>query len=281
MMGSEWLIEDVDENEKRCYRIVERIYATQSKYQVIEIIKLANQGVSLILDGFARVFESDEYIFHEALVHPCLSLHASPKNILLIGDGDGGGIREILKYPEIDSIDWVEIDEDVVNACKTFLPTLDPVMFDSPKLKTHWMDGVKFIKETRKKYDCIFISVTEQMKGNVSDPFYTHEVISQIPNLLTENGICVQSAGVATPNMSSKLIANAKRHKRFFKDVKVYTVGLPSFGLDWGFCISSHKLSSIPKLRNDLKFIYYNDVMHSRMFAIPPYLHDPLHYEDK
>ena len=268
----QWLIENVDENEKRCYRITERLFAKNSKYQSIEVLRLANQGISLILDGFARVFESDEYIFHEALIHPCLMLHPNPKSILLIGDGDGGGIREIFKHRSIEKVDWVEIDEDVVHVSESYLKLFDSSLLNSPKLATHWVDGVNFIKSTKSKYDCVFVSVTEQMQGNVSSPFYTQETISLLPGLLKDDGICVQSSGIAAPNMSDKLIDQALRYKVAFKDVKLYTVGLPSFGLDWGFCISSNRLPSSTKFKDDIVCKYYDIVMHNRMFALPSYL---------
>jgi spermidine synthase len=269
---NQWLVENVDGNEKRAYRIVERLFSKKSKYQLIEVIRLANQGVSLILDGYARVFESDEYIFHEALIHPCLMLHPNPVDILLIGDGDGGGIREIFKYNSVNRVDWVEIDDDVVEVSKTYLNLFDSSLLEKPMLHTHWLDGVEYIQSNKIKYDCVIISVTEQMQGNVSSPFYSLEIISQLPNLLKEGGICVQSSGVAAPNMSSNLIAQAKRYQDVFKDVKLYTVGLPSFGLDWGFCISSSRLPLDVAIKDEVQLKYYSKAMHNRMFTLPSFL---------
>jgi spermidine synthase len=273
-IGEEWLEEVVDANEKKLYRIQERIYFGESKYQKIEILRLANQGITLVLDGYPRVFEVDEFLYHEALIHPALHLHKKTKSILLIGDGDGGGIRELLKYREVNRIDWVEIDKEVVKVCKSFLPSFPKDIHNESRLRTFWTDGFKFLKEAdENQYDCVFISVTEQLSGNVSQPFYTKEVLNYVKRLLKPGGYCVQSAGITSPGLLKSYKEVFYNHEQVFANVSSYSVGLPSFGLSWGFCLSSDVSFSKweSKIPNPcLK--YYDEFSHKTMFLIPKYM---------
>lgn len=274
----EWLEEIVDANEKRLYRIQERIYSGESKYQKIEILKLANQGITLVLDGYPRVFEIDEFLYHEALIHPALHLHKKTKTILLVGDGDGGGIRELLKYPEINQIDWVEIDEEVVKVCKSFLPSFPKDIHNESRLRTFWTDGFQFLQEADyNQYDCVFISVTEQLSGNVSQPFYTKEVLNYVKRLLKPGGYCIQSAGITSPGLLKSYKDVFHNHEQAFSHVLSYSVGLPSFGLSWGFCLSSCSPFSKWESKLPSSFLkYYDEFSHKIMFLTPKYLNQEL-----
>lgn len=273
-----WLEEIVDVNEKKLYKIKDRIYSGESKYQKIEILELANQGITLVLDGYPRVFEVDEFLYHEALIHPALHFHRQAASILLIGDGDGGGIRELLKYQEIKKIDWVEIDEEVVRACKSFLPSFPKNIHNEYRLKTFWVDGFKFLKDAGEtRYDCIVISVTEQLQGNVSQPFYSEKILRYVKKLLKPGGCCVQSSGVTSPGLLQSYKKVFHNHQKIFSHVLPYSVGLPSFGLSWGFCLSSDTAFSTWKQKvpsSDLK--YYDEYSHKTMFLTPRYLREEL-----
>ena len=276
--SKDWMEEVIDSNEKRLYKVARRIYADKSQYQTIEVIELVNQGVTLFLDGSARVFEVDEYLYHEALIHPALHLHQNPQNILLIGDGDAGGIRELLKYKCINNIDWVEIDELVVRICEAYLPSFPQGIFNEERLHTFWMDGFKFLEDSDiAKYDCIFISVTEQSDGNVSQPFYTQPVLELVKRLLRPNGYCIQSAGVTSPGLTSKFKEVYNKHQKVFTNTNFYSVGIPSFGLSWGYCLSSqYPLSNwSPQISQD-SLRYYDKYSHQIMFMVPSYLNKDL-----
>lgn len=274
----DWFEEPGDDNERRAYRVIERIYQGRSSYQNIEILQLANQGVCLVLDGYARVFEVDEFLYHEALVHPAMHLYNEVEDALLIGDGDGGGIRELLKYSSLISIDWVEIDEQVVNVCLQHLPSFPKNALTDSRLKTYWTDGYKFLQDASKaKYDCIFVSVTEQLDGNVSQPFYTETILNFIKKSLRPGGICIQSAGITSPGMTNKFKDVYRNHTKVFEHVMPYSVGLPSFGLSWGFCFSSDLSYTSWNKRiaaNQLK--YYDESTHNIMFSLPRFFRDAI-----
>lgn len=269
-----WFEETVDENEKRVYKIANRIFSGKSKFQSIEILNLANQGVTLVLDGFARVFEVDEFLFHEALIHPAMHLHNKAESILLIGDGDGGGIRELIKYKEVNKVDWVEIDEMVVNACKTYLPSFPQALSQENRVKTFFVDGQNFLQENKdNKYDCIFLSVTEEIEGNVSQPFYSQSILNFIKQMLKPGGYCVQSSGVTSPGLCKSYKKVFNNHKIVFPHVSSYSVGLPSFGLSWGFCLSGNQPLSYWRQKEITKTLrFYDESVHQLMFLLPNYM---------
>lgn len=134
------------------------LYKKQSPYQLIEIFDTGESfGKVLTLDGISQLSERDEFSYHEMLVHVPMHAHPSPKNILVIGGGDGAAIRELVKYPSIESITFCEIDHMVVDACKQFFPEIT-TGFSDPRVETHFVDATFFVKnEPDESYDIILV----------------------------------------------------------------------------------------------------------------------------
>ena len=273
MKKDTWLEEYIDTNEIRSYRIVEHIYRTTSLFHTIEVVRLANQGITLLLDGHARVFESDEFIYHEALIHPSMHLHINPQRILLIGDGDGGGIRELLKYKSLSRIDWVEIDKAVYDTCRNYLPSFPKSLINDQRLHFHWDDGLDYVQKCDEIYDIVFISVSEIMEDDVAQHMYEIEALQGIAQKVLPNGYCVQSAGMASPGMTSSLKRVISNFKRTFSESTFYNIGLPAFGINWGFCIGTNSkldLKVEKVIINSLRF--YDVATHLAMFTKPSFL---------
>jgi spermidine synthase len=276
MMTDTWFEESLDSNEKRSYRIVEHIYRTTTAFHEIEVVRLANHGITLIIDGHARVFESDEFIYHEALVHPSMHIHTKPRNVLVIGDGDGGSIRELLKYSNLSKIDWVEIDKGVFDICKTYLPSFPEFLRDK-RLCTYWKDGMDFVRESDTKYDIVLVSVSEVMEDEIANHMYELEALQNIERILAPDGICIQSSGIAAPGMTSALKFVFYNFQKAFSTSTIYTVGLPALGINWGFCVGtdSHLELKVEKIHiQGLRF--YDKATHYAMFTLPSYLESEL-----
>ena len=202
-----------------------------------------------------------------------MHIHPDPKRILILGDGDAGGVRELLKYSNISSIDWVEIDKLVYETCKRYLPGCPPDLLEDNRISPHWIDGIKFLKNTSNRYDIVFVSVTEFCKNNVCESLYNDKAANLFINVLNTNGICVQSAGFASPRCKSSLSATMRNFKSVFPFTSLYTIGLPAFGIDWGFCVGSktHIPSEPSKIRID-QLEFYDKLCHSKMFHIPNWI---------
>jgi spermidine synthase len=267
-----WLVDKFNKYEKRSYAIIETLFKYKSKYQNIEILKLGNQGITLVLDGKVRVFEIDEYIYHESITYPALNRHSKPFSILVIGDGDGGIIRELLKSTEIKIIDWVEIDLNVVKACEQFLPTFPKQFRNDNRVNLIIKDGYDYLLNCFQQYDIIYISVTAQGNNNYSELMYSEKVYNLIKKILKSNGILVTSLNEFTPYSIYDYKNKIKVLQKLFNFVKPFFVPLPSFGSFYGFALSSDsKLKMINcEKNNELKF--YNKEQDNYLFYLPKYL---------
>ena len=235
-----WFEEYIDGNEKKIYRITEVLCRTQSKYQQIEIFKLANQGITLVIDGHARVFEIDEFIYHEAITYPALFRHLNAKNVLVIGDGDGGIIRELIKHEALVRIDWVEIDKKVVDVCERYLPSFPIHYRNDRRVNLIIADGIKYMEECNYHYDIIYISVTAKGDSCHSDPLYRENIYGILNKVLKIDGIATLSLDEFSPIKINSYIEQIEVVKPWFRNVYPFFVGFPSFGTNWGFVLASN-----------------------------------------
>src|SRR5690606_14533578 len=135
-------------------------FSAQSPFQKVEVFESSHHGRVLMNDGCFMLSERDEFIYHEMMAHVPLHVHPNPRSVLIIGGGDGGTAREVLRHPSVEKCTLVEIDEVVVEACRKFIPKTGKI-FDHPKMELHIDDGVKFVQQTDQKFDVIMIDSTD------------------------------------------------------------------------------------------------------------------------
>jgi spermidine synthase len=138
------------------------LYHARSKYQEIAVLESKKLGRMLVINGITMLTEWDEFAYHEMITHVPLLVHPKPARILIIGGGDGGTLREILKHPEVEKIHVCEIDEAVVNACRKYLPSLAS-SFDDPRVEILYEDGARFVADKPKTYDVIIVDSTDPL----------------------------------------------------------------------------------------------------------------------
>lgn len=269
-----WHIENVSKGEIRGYEIEGELCDFGTKYQNIKIARLGGKGVSLILNGRVRVFEIDEYIYHESVVHTSM-LHAPCReSVLVIGDGDGGLIRELVKYPEIRNIDWVEIDVEVIQACKQYLPTFPDGLDEDSRIRIVESCGKKYLESVAgdRKYGVIIVSVSGGGDEAMAAPLYESAAFKLYQSVLSESGVICLSLAEVTPVSQSVYAEKIKNVSEYFQVVKPLLIGLPSFGSSWGFALCSMgEMQSIfnvdvPNLR------YYSKEQALRDLSLPPYI---------
>ncbi|MGD8230144.1 MAG: polyamine aminopropyltransferase [Desulfobacteraceae bacterium] len=164
------------------------LYNTRSPYQEITVMETERLGRILVIDGITMLTEWDEYAYHEMISHVPLLVHPDPSRILIIGGGDGGTAREVIKHPNVELVHVCELDEEVVNACRKYLPSLASSLED-PRVKVFYEDGAKFITKHPKSYDVIIVDSTDPLgPGQIlfQEPFY-----QAMKEALTEEGIAV------------------------------------------------------------------------------------------
>lgn len=164
------------------------LYNERSQYQEITIMETEKLGRMLVIDGITMLTEWDEYAYHEMISHVPLLVHPNPSRILIIGGGDGGTVREVIKHPSVELVHVCELDEEVVNACRKYLPSLAS-SFEHPRVKIFYEDGAKFVTKHPESYDIIIVDSTDPLgPGQIlfQEPFY-----EGMKKALTKEGIAV------------------------------------------------------------------------------------------
>jgi spermidine synthase len=258
---------------KQSLKVEEKIFESRSDYQNIEVYKSKELGNILVLDKNAMMSEKDEFIYHEMLSHVPICTHREPKKVLIIGGGDGGTAREVLRHPDLE-VDMVEIDREVVEVSKKFFP--DNGDWDNERLNLVIADGVKFIAEAEdKSYDIILVDSTDdknQASGLFESAFY-----AQANRVLKDDGlIAVQGSSYFVDIEQHKSIL--KRMGSLFGIVMPYRYEMLTYpGVVWNFILASkkyHPTADIILQRADLieGLSYYNSDIHRASFAVPAYI---------
>ena len=256
------------------------IFSYNSIFQKIDIIENSFFGRVLMLDNIVQTTEADEYFYHEMFVHVPLFAHENPKNVLIIGGGDGGILREAIKHKNIEKVTMVEIDKDVVNACSLHMPKLNDGAFASKKANVIIGDGVEFVKNTNEKFDVILIDSTDPI--SVGEGLFTREFYQNVKKCLNDNGILVTQSGVPFYQID-ELISIKNKLKDIFTISTFFSVAVPTYvGGIMCLSFSTNKDYNLkPNLESlNNRFIhgnignlkYYNVDIHLASFALPQYI---------
>jgi spermidine synthase len=251
------------------------LYHAQSEFQAIDILDTPALGKMLILDGLVMTSERDEYFYHEMIAHIPMNSHPAPKQVLVIGGGDGGTVREVLKHPSVERVVLCEIDGLVVEACKEFLPTIAGKL-DDPKVELQIRDGIEYIKTQKNTFDIILIDSTDPMGPGVG--LFTEDFYTDVKAALKQGGIMsAQSESPFADQKEIKLMYPLL--KKVFPIVKTFVGPMPTYPggyWSWAFCSNTvEPLSFIDEKR--VKLIQsgsklYNIDIHKAAFALPNFV---------
>ena len=204
-----WFSEVQTPNVKMSIRVDRQLYSGRSEFQRIDVFECPEFGRFLTLDGYMMLTEKDEFIYHEMITHIPMAVHPRVRDVLVIGAGDGGVIRELARYPEIEHIDMVEIDELVVEVCKKYLPKT-ACRLNDPRLTIYYEDGLKFIRSCKDKYDLIIVDSTDPF--GPGEGLFTKEFYGNCYNALHDDGIMVNQH--ESPFYDEDAAACQRAHKR-------------------------------------------------------------------
>ena len=255
------------------FSIKKVLFSEKSTFQEIQILETEEYGRMLILDGAVQTTERDEFIYHEMLVHVPMLSHPDPRKILVIGGGDGGCVREILKHKSVEKLTMVEIDKLVVDCSKKYLPGISSKL-NHPKLDLCIEDAVEFVKGRSSNFDVIIVDSTDPV--GFASPLTTESFFRSAKKILKENGIyAAQTQGPFFESKSMSVIS--KRLKKIFPLTSFYLANTPTYpGGIWSFALSyknsKNDFKITPRIlkRKDLK--YYSQEIHNASFALPPYV---------
>lgn len=259
-------------------KVKEQLYHGKSDYQDIEILNTEQFGKLLLLDGLVMLTEKDEFIYHEMIAHIPLFSHPNPKNVLVIGGGDGGTVRETLRHDNIKSVDFVEIDGEVIDVCKKYMPDVCRGIYSDERLRVHVMDGFEFLKnpQNQNKYDVIIVDSTDPIGPGVvliEEDFY------QLCNrALKEDGILTaqSESPFYNPEWVKKIFRNLGK---VFPTTEPYTASIPTYPSGtWLFAYASKKYSFSDCFEKEKvqiiedSFGYYNSKIHESAFVLPNFV---------
>ena len=283
-----WFSEPHTENIKMSIRVNRQLYSGQSEFQRIDVFESLDLGRFLTLDGYVMMTEKDEFIYHEMITHVPMAVHPDPRRVLVIGAGDGGVVRELTRYKDIEHIDMVEIDEMVVSVCKEYLPKT-ACAFDDPRLAIRYQDGLKYVRGCKDEYDIIIVDSTDPF--GPGEGLFTKEFYGNCFKALKQDGMMVNQH--ESPFYDSDALACKRAHKRIvesFDISRVYQAHIPTYPSGhWLFGFASKKYHPVRDLRAKawqalkLETRYYNTNLHRGAFYLPNYVEAMLknvEYED-
>ena len=262
-------------------KVDKQLYSGQSEFQRIDVFDSEEFGRFLVLDGYMMLTEKDEFIYHEMIVHVPMAVQPEAKNVLVIGAGDGGVVRELIRYPEIDRVDLVEIDPLVIDVCKEHLPTT-ACGFEDGRVHVFFEDGLKYIRRFENQYDLIIVDSTDPF--GPGEGLFTKEFYGNCYKALSEDGIMVNQH--ESPFYAEDALAMQRMHRHiaeFFPESKVYQAHIPTYPSGhWLFGFASKKFHPVHDLSAEkwnalgMKTKYYNTKLHAGAFALPTYVEELL-----
>lgn len=292
MMGREsntWFRESISDNIYQECLLIDTVHSIQSRYQWIQILDTLPFGRILALDGKTQSAESDEFIYHEALVHPALIAHPNPEQVFIAGGGEGATLREVLAHKTVRKAVMVDIDQQVVEVSRKYLPGWHKGAFDDPRTELHYEDARKRLLDSNDQYDVILVDLSDPVEGNPSAPLFTREFYEMVLDRLTPHGIISIQAESTEHLMNEAFTGICNTVKAVFPAVFPYAIGIPSFGVEWGFVMASkseaNPLPSAERVdqaisdRITTRLRFYDGESHLRMFSLPLQLRNALEAE--
>lgn len=273
-MAGFWYTEKQTENFGITMKINKTLHTEQTDFQYLEMAETAEWGNMLFLDGMVMTSEKDEFVYHEMVAHVPLFTHPNPENVLVVGGGDGGVIREVLKHPSVKKATLVDIDGKVIEYSKKFLPSIASGLEDA-RVEVIVGDGFMHIAESENKYDVIMVDSTEPVGPAVN--LFTKGFYAGISRALKEDGIFVAQSD--NPWFKADLIEQVQKDVReIFPITKLYLANIPTYpsGL-WAFTIGSKKYDplAVPAERfHDIDTKYYTKELHNAAFVLPKFVKD-------
>ena len=276
-----WFSERHPPTVKLSIRVDRQLYSGSSEFQRIDVFDSPEFGRFLTLDGYMMLTEKDEFIYHEMITHVPMAVHPEVKNVLVIGAGDGGVIRELTRYPGIEHIDMVEIDELVVEVCRKYLPQT-ACRLDDSRVTIHYEDGLKFVRSCVDQYDLIIVDSTDPF--GPGEGLFTREFYGNCYKALHEDGIMVNQH--ESPFYADDALACQRAHKRIvesFPISRVYQAHIPTYPSGhWLFGFASKKYHPLKDLKEaawnlrGLSCKYYTTTLHKGAFYLPAYVEELL-----
>lgn len=272
-----WFSEFHAPDVKHSIRVTRHLYSKKSEFQQIDIFDTPEFGRVLVIDDNIMLTERDEFIYDEMMTHVPMAVHPNIKDVLVIGAGDGGVVKELARYAQIEKIDLVEMDPEVLEACRAYLPENASRLNDS-RVHIYYDNALRYIRRCTNQYDLIIVDSIDPF--GPSEGFFTREFYGICYNALREDGIMVNQQG--SPFFSHDAEEMVRSHQRVvstFPISRVYQAHIPTYAAGyWLFGFASKKYHPIDDfdaqrwLDRHFRTDYYTPRLHVGAFYLPAFL---------
>jgi spermidine synthase len=277
-LGWKWFIEYQTPHSAHMHGIVKVVHSQRSEFQQIDIFDTEEYGRMLVLDGKVQSTLKDEFIYHESLVHPIMLAHPEPKRVLIIGGGEGGTLREVLRHPSVESVVMVDIDAAVIEGSRKHMPALSGGAFEDSRAEIVIGDGRRYIEGRGRNFDAIIVDVTDPLEGGPAALLYTAEFYKAAFEAVDKGGAIVTQA--SSTYYSTECFATIVRTVgKVFGAAGGYNAWVPSYDSMWGFAYGTRgkdpRTMDPEHIDRELKrrkiggLRFYDGKVHRALFALP------------
>ena len=290
-ISGKWYLETVFPDLAIMLQVREVHYSGNTQFQKVEILESETFGRSLVLDGKTQSTESDEFVYHEALVHPSMLLHSNPRTIFIGGGGEGGTLREVLSHATVERVVMLDLDREVVELCRRYLPHHSQGSFDDSRLELIHKDAREYLSDTENSFDVMIMDLVDPMEGGPAYLLYTEEYYEIAKAKLAPGGVLVTQSGPAGLLSFQECFTTIYNTlSKVFQHTMPLQVHVPAFQTLWGFTLASDStLSSLPeeeinrlaaeRIGKELRF--YDGETQRHMSSLPKYLRTGLQQETR
>jgi spermidine synthase len=278
-----WFFEPTTAVEGHMHAIRRTIVEARTKFQHVEIMETHPYGKVLVLDGRIQSSQAEDFIYHEALVHPgMLASERAPETGLVIGGGEGATLREMLRYPSIRRAVMVDIDDEVVALCKKHLPEMHQGAFEDTRSELRHEDARAYLEHTSERFDFITIDLVEPLEEGPACLLFTKEFYTLVRDRLTPGGALTLQAGMTKLGELDFFSCINRTLREVFPVVAGYQTFMSCFGTPWGFITATKKVDPV---RQDVATVdrliaervkgpmgYWDGQTHQHAFHLPKHI---------
>lgn len=286
MSGSEvgadfWMSEYITPWDIYTHGVTAVLAYKKTAFQEMYIVETGTYGKALVLDGKWQSCTGDEFLYHEPLVQPAMIFHGAPRKVLILGGGEGATAREVLRWQTVEKVVMIDIDGEVVEACKQHLEQMHQNVFDDPRLYVVIEDALKFLDTTEEQWDVIISDLSDPIEEGPSFQLFTKEYFEKARRVLSPEGFFVVQAGPVSPGEVTLHARLARTLSTVFPNTQSYSSYTSTYGRPWGFILASNQqINTHPDPQKIDQLLKDKTTGGLRMFdgiALVGMMHLPLH----
>lgn len=266
-----------------CFTVRKILFEGKTKFQEVQIVEIPRFGKTLFLDWKIQSSLLDEFVFHECMSQPAMTLHPNPKRVFVAGGGEGATLREALSHNTVEHAVMVDIDEELVQMTRAHMPEWHQGAFDDPRTTLIHDDARKWLQETDLKFDVIISDLPDPLEMGPAVYLFTKEYMELCRSRLTEDGVFAMQAGCASLNYPDCFVSCLKTAEEVFPVARAYHAYMTTFLMPWGFVLGSNKYDPLHLSEEEIakrhqergvKTRYYTPQFHKSVFLLPQYIHE-------